>query len=39
MGAKQMQDGATMALFLNGARTYLTTVLPTALTFGRFFDV
>ena len=36
MGANQMQDGRNNGVIPDGERTYLTTVLPTALTLERF---
>ena len=40
MGANQMQDGRNSGVIPDGEGTYLTTVLPTALTLERrFFDV
>jgi hypothetical protein len=44
MGANQMQDGRNKGVICNAERTYLTTVspmtvLPTALTLERLFDV
>jgi hypothetical protein len=37
MGANQMQDGRNNGVISDRERTYLTTVLPTALTIDRFF--
>jgi hypothetical protein len=39
MGANQMQDGRNNGVISDRERTYLTTVLPTALTLEDFFDV
>jgi len=39
MGANQMQDGRNNGVIPDGERTYLTTVLPTALSLSDFFDV